>query len=62
MTLGSFIGGRLGGLYESLTGSQFWCLHAACVGAGGGLLLIIGRRMGSRFVAAEAPLPEPAPS
>lgn len=40
--MGSVISGRLGGLYEILTPFQFWSLHAALVGAGGVLILIVG--------------------
>ena len=42
VTLGSFVSGRLGGLYETLPPSQFWALHAAAVGLGGVLVLIWG--------------------
>lgn len=42
VTFGSFISGRLGGLYETLSPLQFWTLHAAIVGAGGVLMLLIG--------------------
>ena len=42
VTFGSFISGRLGGLYETLSPLQFWALHAAIVGAGGVLMLLIG--------------------
>ncbi|WP_304176120.1 peptide MFS transporter [Phenylobacterium aquaticum] len=42
VTIGSFISGRLGGLYETLTAGQFWTLHAAIVGTGGVALLAMG--------------------
>lgn len=38
---GSTISGRLGGLYETLTASQFWLLHAAIVGTGGVAILAL---------------------
>jgi POT family proton-dependent oligopeptide transporter len=47
--LGSVISGRLGGLYETLTVSQFWALHAALVGLGGVLMLLIGARLRREF-------------
>lgn len=43
--LGSVISGRLGGLYESLSPLQFWSLHAALVGLGGILMLLMGARL-----------------
>jgi proton-dependent oligopeptide transporter, POT family len=42
---GSIISGRLGGLYERLSSSQFWLLHAAIVGAGGLLILLFASRL-----------------
>ncbi len=39
----STISGRLGGLYETLSPSQFWLLHAAIVGGGGIALIALGR-------------------
>jgi POT family proton-dependent oligopeptide transporter len=54
--LGSVISGRLGGLYEVLTASQFWALHAALVGLGGVLMLLMGARLRREFA------PEPAGS
>jgi len=47
--LGSVISGRLGGLYETLTASQFWALHAALVGLGGVLILMMGARLRREF-------------
>jgi POT family proton-dependent oligopeptide transporter len=38
---GSVISGRLGGLYEQMTATRFWLLHAAIVAAGGLCLLIL---------------------
>ena len=47
---GSVISGRLGGLYETLSPSRFWLLHAGVVaGAGLGIALVanpIRRRLG----------------
>lgn len=47
--LGSIISGRLGGLYEQLPSGLFWALHAAIVGFGGILILIIGSVMRRTF-------------
>ena len=47
--LGSVVSGRLGGLYESLTASEFWALHAALVGAGGVLMLLMGAHLRREF-------------
>ena len=43
--LGSVISGRLGGLYEAVPPWQFWGLHAALVGLGGALMLLMGARL-----------------
>jgi POT family proton-dependent oligopeptide transporter len=59
--LGSVVSGRLGGLYETLTASQFWALHAALVGLGGVLMLLMGARLRREF-ALTASKPRPAPS
>ena len=48
--LGSTISGRMGALYETLTASQFWALHAGVVSAGGVILLLIGARFSKAFV------------
>jgi len=48
--LGSTISGRMGALYETLSASQFWMLHAAVVGAGGLILLAIGLRFSGAFL------------
>nr|MEA2797776.1 proton-dependent oligopeptide transporter, family [Phenylobacterium sp.] len=50
--LGSTISGRMGALYETLTASQFWALHAGVVAAGGVILLLIGARFSGAFVTA----------
>lgn len=39
----SIISGRLGGLYETLSPTQFWLLHAAICGAGGLAFLVLAR-------------------
>ena len=49
--LGSVISGRLGGLYETLPASQFWAIHAALVGLGGVLMLLMGARLRREFAA-----------
>jgi autotransporter translocation and assembly factor TamB len=41
-SIGSFVSGRLGGFYETMTPSTFWTLHAAVVGGGGVLILLYG--------------------
>ena len=48
--LGSTISGRLGSLYETLTASQFWALHAAVVAAGGLIMLVVGARLSHAYV------------
>lgn len=46
---GSLISGRLGGLYETLSPAFFWSLHAALVGLGGVILLLIGWRFAGAY-------------
>jgi hypothetical protein len=41
----------MGALYETLSASQFWALHAGVVGVGGVILLAIGARLSGAFVA-----------
>ncbi len=53
--LGSTISGRFGSLYETLPASAFWALHAALVGLGGVIMLVIGLRFASAFEAPQAP-------
>lgn len=48
--LGSVVSGRLGGLYEHMSASGFWMLHASLVGLGGVILLVIGARFSGAFV------------
>jgi POT family proton-dependent oligopeptide transporter len=50
--LGSVVSGRLGGLYEHMSPSGFWMLHAGLVGLGGVILLAIGARFSAAFAAA----------
>jgi POT family proton-dependent oligopeptide transporter len=57
--MGSTISGRLGSLYETLPASQFWALHAALVGLGGVIMLVIGLRFTAAF-RTEAPAPDAA--
>jgi POT family proton-dependent oligopeptide transporter len=53
--LGSTISGRLGSLYETLPASQFWALHAALVGLGGVIMLLIGLRFSAAYHVGPAP-------
>jgi POT family proton-dependent oligopeptide transporter len=53
--VGSTISGRMGSLYETLSASQFWALHAGVVGAGGVIMLLIGRRFAGAYHVAPAP-------
>jgi POT family proton-dependent oligopeptide transporter len=52
VSLGSVISGRLGGLYERISPSAFWTLHALLVGLAGVLILAFG--MGARRASALA--------
>lgn len=51
VTIGSFISGRLGSLYELLPAMQFWLLHAAVVAGGGALMLLVGAALRRDFAA-----------
>jgi len=51
VTVGSFISGRLGSLYELLPAMQFWLLHAAVVAGGGALMLLVGAALRRDFAA-----------
>lgn len=42
---GGTIAGRLGGFYERLSTENFWLLHAAIIGGGGLLFLLLGSRL-----------------
>jgi POT family proton-dependent oligopeptide transporter len=53
--LGSAVSGRLGALYERYSTSRFWLMHAAIVGTGGLLLLLLLPRLRR-----ELPLQRPA--
>jgi len=45
MFAGSAISGRIGGLYERWSSTEFWLLHAVIVSAGGLLLLLLAPRL-----------------
>jgi len=60
--LGSVVSGRLGGLYEHLSASQFWALHAALVAGGGVLILMLGARMRREFTPSAAPVVQTSPA
>ena len=49
VTLGSFISGRIGGFYEQMPALNFWAMHAAIVGAGGVLMLLVGAKLRREF-------------
>ncbi len=49
VTFGSFISGRIGGFYEQMPALQFWAMHAAIVGAGGVLMLLVGAKLRREF-------------
>lgn len=42
---GSVISGRLGALYERVTATQFWLLHALIVASGGALIFLVASRL-----------------
>ena len=42
VSLGGFVSGRLGGLYDKVSPYTFWSIHAAIVAAGGVLILLFG--------------------
>ncbi|HSO36191.1 MAG TPA: peptide MFS transporter [Labilithrix sp.] len=42
VSIASALSGRLGGLYETLSPSRFWLVHAALVGAGGVAYVVLG--------------------
>jgi len=54
VSLGSVVSGRLGGLYETLSPSMFWTLHAAICAAGGVLILLYGAAFRRRLFGAPA--------
>ncbi|MDB5480314.1 MAG: hypothetical protein JWO83_1367, partial [Caulobacteraceae bacterium] len=46
-----------GGLYEVVSASQFWAVHAVLVGLGGVLMLLMGARLKREFAdGAEHPM------
>lgn len=49
VTAGSLISGRLGALYERVSASDFWLIHAAIVGGAGVILLLLARPLGRRL-------------
>ena len=51
--IGSTASGRLGGLYERLSSASFWLLHAAIVGMGGVLLLMLAPLLRREFGSGE---------
>jgi POT family proton-dependent oligopeptide transporter len=53
---GSVASGRLGVLYERIDPQSFWLLHAAIVGAGGGLLLMLAPILRRELRPTEAPV------
>lgn len=57
VTGGSLISGRLGGLYEKVSGAEFWLIHAAIVAFAGLAFLIIARPLGRRLPEATDPVP-----
>lgn len=69
VTAGSLISGRLGALYERVSASDFWLIHAAIVGGAGLILLLLAKPLGRRLpemvdtatVMEETALPVPLP-
>lgn len=59
VSLGSFVSGRIGGFYETMTPAAFWSLHAAVVGGGGVAIWLFGLAFRSRLFG-EAATAEPA--
>ncbi len=49
--VGSVISGRIGGLYEQVSASTFWLIHAAIVASGGIALLLFGGALRRLFIA-----------
>lgn len=49
--VGSVISGRIGGLYEQVSATTFWTIHAAIVAAGGLSLLLFGGSLRRLFAA-----------
>lgn len=57
VTGGSLISGRLGGLYETVSGAEFWLIHAAIVASAGLAFLLLARPLGRRLPEADDPAP-----
>lgn len=55
VSIGSFVSGRLGGFYESLTPAAFWTLHAAICAGGGVLIWLFGLAFRRRLFGAGEP-------
>lgn len=53
ITGGSLISGRLGGLYESISGAEFWFIHAAIVAFAGVLFILLSKPLGRRLPEAD---------
>ena len=49
VTAGSLISGRLGALYEQVSASHFWLIHAAIVGGAGLILLLLAKALDRRL-------------
>lgn len=47
---GSIISGRMGSFYETMSPGAFWTLHAALVGLGGVIFLLVGWRFARAYV------------
>ena len=61
ITAGSLISGRLGALYEQVSASDFWLIHAAIVGGAGLVLLLLAKPLGRRLIEIVDTVPEPEP-
>lgn len=49
VTAGSLISGRLGALYENVSASDFWLIHAAIVGGAGIVFLLFAKSLARRL-------------
>ena len=49
VTAGSLISGRLGALYEKVSASDFWLIHAAIVGGAGLAFLLFAKPLAKRL-------------
>ena len=59
VTGGSLISGRLGALYDKISGAEFWLIHAAIVASAGLVFLLLARPLGRRLPEADDPAPLP---